>query len=220
MWFTDFFKTIARILKTAPAFPPEWLLLPPLRVNEEGWLEGDGVEIIRAHPSWYYSKLSTPTGDPQAIVWHVSATKHGTAGVMANNRIRAFRPKKPEHTKEDAGKLYDRAASWHLSVESNRIVQMIPLEAGAWHAIGQIKGLGPANRVSTGIELVGFEKGPWPDEQVAQAARVTRAIVQSYGIQRKYADVQHATIDPKDRTDPGKEWMSKHMAKVMTYAFA
>jgi hypothetical protein len=218
--WTDIARKLVEIFTTPPKeLPPEWQK-HPLRVNEEGWLEGDEVKIIKAHPSWHYSKLSTPTGDPLALVWHVSATKLGTAEVMANNRIHQFRPKKPEHTKEDAGKLYDRAASWHISVESNKVVQMISLEAGAWHAVNGIKGVGPANRTSIGIELVGYEAGPWPEEQVANAARVARAIIQSYGIKRELAQIQHATIDPKDRTDPGKEWMTKHMQRVMDFCYA
>lgn len=193
---------------TAPRhYPDEWQMASPLRISEDGWLEGDQVEYIRAHPSWHYPKLSTPHGDPLAIVAHASATKHGTARVMANNRIR---PRT----------LKDRAASWHISVEADRIVQMISCEAGAWHAIGAIKGAGPANRVSVGIELVGYEQGPFPDAQVLNYARVTRAIVQSYGIPRALALVPHAVIDPDRRSDPGRVFMTEHAPHVLAFAFA
>lgn len=188
------------------AFPEEWQLLPALHVNEAGWLEGDGVVHMASDPSWYYPKLSTPTGDPLAIVAHASATSPGTARAMAKNRMR------PRGTK-------DRAASWHVSVDVHEIVQQAPLEVGCWHAIGNIKGVGPANRTAVGIEMVGWEKGPWPESQVQLACRVWRALVQSYGIPRKFAMVPHAVIDPDRRSDPGKEWMSKHAERVLDFAY-
>lgn len=180
--------------------------LPPLHINEAGWLEGEGVVLVPSHPTWYYPKLSTPTGDPIAIVCHASATKHGTAMVMAKNRQRPRTDK-------------DRPASWHISVEDGLIVQQASLEVGCWHAVGNIKGAGPANRVSNGIELVGFEKGPWPEGQVRTAMRVWRAIVQSYGIKRALALVPHAVLDSKRRSDPGKVWMSQHAQAVLDYAY-
>ena len=202
-WLLD----LGRKLRGSVPFPDEWQLLPALHVNEHGWLEGEGVARMPIDPSWYYPKLSTPHGDPLAIVAHASATKAGTGRAMANNRSR------PRTAK-------DRAASWHISVDATEIVQMAPAEVGCWHAIGGIKGVGPANRTAVGIELVGFEKGPWPESQVQLACRVWRALVQSYGIPRKFAMVPHAVIDPDRRSDPGREWMTKHAERVLEFAFA
>gem|GEM_PF-4608571 len=193
-----------RILAAIHKAHPE---IEPLHINEDGWLEGEGVVRIPSHPSWYYPKLSTPHGDPIAIVCHASATKPGTGVNMAKNRARP-------RTKDD------RPASWHVSVESNSIVQQAPFHAGCWHAIGQIKGAGPANRVSVGIELVGFEKGPWPEGQVTNAMRLWRVLVQSYGIKRSLSMVPHAVIDPARRSDPGKPWMANHAQAVLDYAYA
>lgn len=187
-------------------FPDEWQLLTPLHINADGWLEGGDVIRIPSHPSWYYPKLSTPTGDPLAIVCHVSATKLGTGRAMANNRTR-----EREST--------DRAASWHASVEEHEIVQMAPFDVGCWHAIGNIKGIGPANRTSASVEIVGYENGPFPPGQVQQAGRLWRALAQSYGIPRELAMVPHAIIDPDRRSDPGPEWMKKHANQVLDYAF-
>jgi len=188
-------------------FPDEWQLLPALHVNEAGWLEGEGVQHFPMHQSWHYPKLSTPTGDPQAVVIHASATNPGTARSMAKRRIV---PRTAE----------DRAASWHISVEADgSVIQMASCEVGAWHAAGQIKGLGPANRVSVGIELIGWEKGPWPEAQVQGACRVWRAIVQSYGIERRHAMVGHRTIDPDRRSDPGKVWMRDHAERVLDFCY-
>lgn len=196
------------ILDIFAAARPKLPELPPLHVNEDGWLEGEDVTIIKSHPSWHYSRLSTPTGDPIAITWHASATAPGTAVAMARRRAV---PRKPT----------DRAASWALSIEADgSIVQQASCEVGCWHAIGQIKGAGPANRVSTSIELIGFEKGPWPLVQVHAAMRVERAIVQSYGIRRELAAVPHSVIDPDRRSDPGKPWMREHMPAVLAYAYA
>lgn len=202
-WLLD----LGRKIRGTVPFPDEWQLLPSLHINEHGWLEGEGVIRMPIDPSWYYPKLSTPHGDPTALVWHASATKPGTGIAMAKNRARP-------RTKED------RAASWHVSVEAESIVQMAPFHVGCWHAIGSIKGIGPANRTATGIELVGFEKGPWPEAQVQQACRLERALVQSYGIERKFAMVPHAVIDPDRRSDPGKEWMTKHAQRVLDFAYA
>lgn len=210
LWLTNLARKVRDILPgdMPTGFPEEWELLPALRVNEAGWLEGEGVSAIPTHPSWFYAKLSTPTGDPLAIVAHASATGPGTSVVMAKRRAV---PRKPE----------DRAASWHISVEADgTILQMASCEVGCWHAIGQIKGVGPANRTSVGIELIGFEKGPWPDAQVIGMARVCRAIVQSYGIRADRAQVPHAVIDPDRRTDPGKLWMTEHAAQVVEYALS
>ena len=181
--------------------------LLPLHINEDGWLEGVGVIRIPSHPSWYYPKLSTPHGDPIAVVCHASATPPGTGISMARNRTRP-------RTKDD------RPASWHASVENDSIVQQAPFHVGCWHALGRIKGAGPANRVSVGVELVGFEKGPWPEGQVVNAMRLWRALVQSYDIKRNLAMVPHAVIDPARRSDPGKPWMANHAKAVLDYAFA
>jgi N-acetylmuramoyl-L-alanine amidase len=182
--------------------------LPPLHVNEAGWLEGEGVTHIRLHASWRYARLSTPDGSPRALVWHASATAPGTALTMARRRTV---PRSPE----------DRAASWHISIEADgSIVQMASAEVGCWHAVGQIRGVGAANRVSVGIELIGYEKGPWPAAQVDGARRVARALVQSYGIRRELAMVPHAVIDSARRTDPGSEFMKRHAPGVVEYAFA
>jgi hypothetical protein len=189
-------------------FPDEWQLLPALHVNEAGWLEGDLVQHAPMHSSWHYPRLSTPTGDPLAIVAHVSATNPGTARGMAKRRTV---PRQPE----------DRPASWHISIEADgSILQMASLEAGTWHAAGQIKGAGSANRVSVGIELIGWERGPWPELQIQGACRVWRAIVQSYGIKRELAMVPHAVIDPARRSDPGQLWMRSHAPFVLGFAFA
>lgn len=207
-WFTELGRAVRSAFGPLPSgFPDEWQMLPPLHVNETGWLEGEGVNLIASDPSWYYPKLSTPHGDPLAIVCHVSATNLGTGYNMAKNRSR-------QRIKTD------RAASWHVSVEENVIIQMAPFEVGCWHAIGNIKSVGPANRTSIGIEIVGWEKGPFPEGQVMQAARVWRAIVQSYGIKRGAAMVPHAVIDPDRRSDPGKVWMTEHAERVLGYAFA
>lgn len=187
-------------------FPEDWEILPPLHVNEAGWLEGEGVVLMPSDPSWYYPRLSTPHGDPLAIVCHASATSPGTGRNMARRRMR-------QRT------AADRRASWHISVESSEIVQQAPLHVGCWHALGTIMGVGAANRTSIGVELVGWERGPWPEAQVQQACRVWRAIVQSYGIERRHAMVPHSAIDPDGRSDPGRPWMRDHSKRVLSFCY-
>lgn len=209
LWLTNLSRRVRQTFGLLPSgFPDEWQLLPGLTVDAGGWLIGGGVTTIVSHPSWGYAKLSTPSGQPAAIVAHTSATNHGTAINMASRRMVA---KKPD----------DRPASWHISIEGNgSIVQMASCLSGTWHAGGTIKGLGDGNRCSVGIELIGWERGPFPEAQIVGAARVWRAIVEAYGIPRARAMIEHATIAPKRRTDPGKVFMREHAEHVLEYAYA
>ncbi len=196
-----------RSLKPLPHPPDEWQMLPPLFVNEAGWLEGDGVRLMPSHASWFYPRLSTKSGDPLAIVAHCTDTLAGGAFGMAQRRQV---PRKPT----------DRPASWHVTIEPDVIVQMVSFEAGAWHAPSLIPGVGSANRTAVGLELSGKPAGPWPDAQVAQYARVTRAIVQSYWIPRTRALISHQSLDPTRRSDPGRLFMERYAPLVIAYAFA
>jgi N-acetyl-anhydromuramyl-L-alanine amidase AmpD len=181
----------------------------PLVVDENGWLEGAEVQLIRMHSTWFYSKLSTPDGSPRAIVAHYTATAPNTAVSMARRRQHAF------GTDKD-----DRAASWHVSIEADgSIIQMAPFTVGCWHALGNIPDVGAPNRTAIGIELVGHGKA-FPETQVAAACRVWRAIARRYEIAREHAMVEHSALDPARRGDPGPVWMTKHAAGVLDYAYA
>lgn len=194
--------TIARI--TLVAAP-----LAPLTVDVAGWLMGAGVERIAMDPSWHYARLNSDGSVPLAIVAHYSATDHGTARAMAKNRARA---------RTDA----DRAASWHLSIEGDgSIVQMASCMVGTWHAGGgsakPIPGVGPANRFSVGIELIG-DGSAFPDAQVTAACRVWRALCLAYRIPRARAMVTHAELDPTRKRDPGPLWMGTYAPRVLAAA--
>ena len=106
-WLLDLSRKVRGAFGPLPsAFPEDWKLLPALHVDDEGWLVGDEVQAMPMHSSWRYAKLSTPHGDPLAIVAHTSATNPGTARSMGRRRTS---PRQPE----------DRAASWHISVEAD-----------------------------------------------------------------------------------------------------
>ncbi len=200
------------------------IVYAPLTVDDEGWLVGDNVVRAPIDLSWCYPTLGTPSGDPLAIVAHYSATNPGTAMNMARRRANRFRRKMAGMTEKDAGVLYDRAASWHVSVESGgTIVQMAPFIVGCWHAASDtakpIAGAGYANRVSVGVELIGHGK-LFPEEQVVAACRLWRAIAQRYAIKRGHAMVPHSLIDPARRSDPGPVWMREHAERVLAYAFS
>lgn len=178
-----------------------------LGITVSGWLQGDRVRRIPADPSWFYRRLATKSGQPEAIVAHYTATDPGTAIVMANHRTTPIKPG-------------DRAASWHVSIEADgSLVQMIPFLAGAWHCSKPIPGRGAANRCSVGIELVGHGEA-FPEAQVASARAVWRALVQTYPITRQRAMYQHSELDPERRSDPGPVWMSAHAQGVLEHAFA
>jgi hypothetical protein len=193
------------------AKPEPWADLAPLSITADGWLEGDGVTLVKSDPSWWGGPLKT--GAPTGVVCHVSATKAGTALNMAKRRARKF------GTDPD-----DRLSSWHASVESSgALVQMVSFRCRAFHAGSPtskvIPGLGWANSCTTGIELIGFEKGPFPEAQVAGYARLLRALHQRYGIRREHAMITHQSIDPTRRSDPGRVWMRDHAEAVLAYAY-
>lgn len=180
---------------------------PALTIDQHGWLVGEGVTAIAASPSWYGGPIK-PTG----VVCHVSATDHGTALNMARRRTGRFDPEK------------HRLASWHASIEfDGGIVQMVPFTRAAWHAgsntAKQVPGLGWANYRTVGLELVGWEKGPFPPAQVEGYARVLAALVKAYGIERRFAMITHASIDPGRRSDPGRVWMTEHADHVLDRVF-
>lgn len=207
MNLTDLVGRWARWLTNQPLPIPEQ---PPLTIDEQGWLVGAGVTIIKAHSSWLGGTIEG--GKPTGTVSHVSDTAPGTAINMAKRRSRPFG--------QDPN---DRMASWHASVETTgALIQMVSLQQRAWHAGSNtakpIPGLGWANAHTNGIELVGFEKGPFPDAQVFAYARLLRAIVRHYGIKREFAAVTHQSIDPKRRSDPGP-LVEKQMERILEYAY-
>jgi N-acetyl-anhydromuramyl-L-alanine amidase AmpD len=177
---------------------------------------------VEMHPSWRYSWLSTPEHKPLAIVAHYSATDHGTAMSMAKRRQQPWQDFAAAHRKSYPGKTVPQN-SWHVSIEPDKIIQMAPLTSGCWHVgsltAKQIPGVGWGNRTATGIEIIGWGKA-FPASQVALCCDVWRALVQTYGIKREHAMVEHAKLDPGRRSDPGPIWMGKHAPTVLDYAYA
>jgi N-acetyl-anhydromuramyl-L-alanine amidase AmpD len=214
---------VSQVQKLAGTPAPLADPLPPLKVGAGGWLVGEGVKLIQTHPSWYYEELSTAGKVPRAIVAHYTATDPGTAERMAQRRTQPW----ANFAKEWKVAHPDQKVpqnSWHISIEADgRIIQMAPLTAGCWHAGGptakRIPGLGAANYVAVGIELVGHGKVFTP-EQVDAACRVWRAICKAYPIDRRDAMWQHSTLDPTRRADPGPVWMENYATKVLDYSFA
>ena len=171
-----------------------------LEIDHAGWLHGPGVVRMPAHPSWHYSGLSTPDGHPAGVVWHYTATKHGTAKSMAKRRTRKRNPAK------------DRAASWHISLEGDGTIwQMISLLDGAWHCRGQ-------NRRTVGIELVGHGDD-FPKPQVWAAIRLVKALRAEYSWASKKSYIAgHRDFDPTRRRDPGDLWDNTILPAVLREA--
>jgi len=166
-----------------PASPPD-----ALEIDPEGWLVGAHVELA---PSVRHSRLSVP--EPIAIVWHYTATDHGTARTMAR-RIRTYR------------RGVDRAASWHVCVGHDGVLwQSVPLLRGAWHCARGTIGGRRVNACSVGIELEG-RGDAFPAAQVNAADRLVRALVEAYAIPREQAGRGHREFDPARRSDPGPVW--------------
>jgi N-acetyl-anhydromuramyl-L-alanine amidase AmpD len=171
-----------------------------LAVDEDGWLVGQGVERV---PSVRHSPLSGRT--PIAIVWHYTATDHGTARALAR-RIRSYR------------KGVDRAASWHVCIAHDGVLwQSVPFLRGAWHCgRGAIEGH-RVNRCSVGVELEG-RGDSFPASQVLAAVRLVHVLAAAYPITREHAGYGHSQFDPKRRSDPGPQWMAE-LPSVLDGAF-
>lgn len=185
--------------------------IPPWKFGlVNGWLVGDQVTHIEAHPSWFGGTLDG--GKPSGIVAHFTDTAPGTAVNMAKRRQHVY------GTDPD-----DRLASWHVTIETDgSVVQMIPFSRIAWHAGSPtaipVPGLGKANQHTVGVEFVGDGK-LFTAEQVATARRVWRVLVREYGIPRQFAMLQHSEIDPTRRDDPGPVWMEKYADDVLETAY-
>lgn len=183
-----------------------------LTIDDDGWLQGDGVTRVPIHASWFGGTLLG--GVPGGVVAHVSATNARTALNMANRRTHKF-----------GTDPNDRLASWHASVEvDGGILQMIPFTKRAWHAGSNtaklVPGLGAANARCLGFELIGWERGPFAPAQANAYAELLRVTVRRYQILRRFAMITHSSIDPKRRTDPGPVWMRDHAEAVLDRAFA
>lgn len=178
---------------------------------EGGWLVGTRVRHVKSKLDWQ-GRLSHPK--PLAIVAHYTDTDPGTGLRMAETRRDRDRASFPE------GK---RPGSWHVTIETDgSVIQQVSLLRAAWHAGSPtavpIPGLGPANRCSVGIELVGHG-AHFPDAQVQAACRVWRAIVREYAIARENAMVRHSDLDPRRRKDPGLVWLRDHAGRVLDEAY-
>lgn len=177
-------------------------------IGEDHWLSW--ATRIAIDSSWYGGVING--GSPRGVVAHFTDTDPGTAINMARRR------QHPYGSDPD-----DRLASWHLTIETDgSVVQMIPLNRVAWHAGSStarpVKGLGPANQCTIGVELVGYGK-EFPAAQVDSARRVWRAIVRRYNVEREYAMLQHSVIDPTRRDDPGPVWMARYAETVLQEAY-
>jgi N-acetyl-anhydromuramyl-L-alanine amidase AmpD len=169
-----------------------------LELDAEGFLVGDRVQLV---PSVRSSALSTPQG-PIAIVWHYTATDHGTAPSLAR-RIRAYK------------RGVDRAASWHVCIGYDGVLwQSVSCMRGAWHcAKGTIQGH-RVNSCSVGIELEGHGT-LFPTAQVRAAERLLRALVAAYPIEREHAGHGHVEFDPSRRSDPGPIFLEEILPPML-----
>jgi N-acetyl-anhydromuramyl-L-alanine amidase AmpD len=170
--------------------PPGWLT-----IDEDGWLDGDRVELYPSVRSSPLTSTDALDGSPRpcAIVWHYTATKVGSGRGLAK-RIRAF------------DRVKDRAASWHVLVTARgELLQSVSFERGSWHCSkGTIDGH-RMNRCTVGVELEGYgETFPQPQQDAAE--RLLAVLVERYGIPRDEAGLGHRDFDPTRRADPGDVW--------------
>ncbi len=107
--------------------------------------------------------------------------------------------------------------SAHFVVDKDgRVVQMVPVEARAWHAgVSTLGGVAGVNDYSIGIEMVNRNDGldPYPVAQYQAVARIILEAQALYPIPDSRV-VSHASIalPPGRKTDPaGFDWNKLHM---------
>jgi N-acetyl-anhydromuramyl-L-alanine amidase AmpD len=188
--------------------PVSTIEVPQFVIDDNGWLRSmPYVTIAPMHKTWHGGTMRL---GPRAIVAHYTATDPGTGMNMARNRKDAYQPD------------VDRLASWHVTVDTDMVIQMASFNTICWHAgsgtVKPIPGIGFANQNAIGIELCGHGK-VFPESQVMLAASLWRAIVTRYKIPRALAMVQHGMLDPTRRSDPGPVWMKEHAETVLQYAY-
>lgn len=188
--------------------------LAPLAVGPHHVLHGDGVRIELAAPGW---GQGGDVGFPQAVVWHYTATRAGTAAAMHRRRNRPYDPD---------GDV--PATVWHVTIETNGVIyQMLPLNRGGWHATSGNPGDRPIhvgsqrhapNHIALGVELVGYGES-FPEAQVRGAMRLLRALARRYDIRRAHAGISHSDVNPRRRIDPGPVWEEECLPSVLGYAY-
>lgn len=96
--------------------------LPPLAIDEKGWLSGADVEHF---PSPRQQALATVDSVPHFITSHWTATGPGTGRSCARRAMKM--PAEGQHV-----------GSWHVLIcRDGSILQSIPFRRGAWHAGGK-----------------------------------------------------------------------------------
>ncbi len=178
-----------------------------LRIDDDGWLSGWGVKIVRSHKSWTSGQRPTVAHRPEALLWHYTATEYGTAKNMAKRRA-----------VKRIGT--DRPASWHVTVAGDGTLwQQVSFEHVAWHCGAGRIGEYRVNECSVGIELEGHGLA-FPEAQLDAAERLVVALVGAYELGRRACSYGHSEFDPARRSDPGRLWTGTHLPVLLSTVFA
>ena len=124
-----------------------------------------------------------------------------------------------------------RPASWHGIVDSDSIIDCLPDSYTAFHVIGY-------NSPTLGLEIANAnakwagKPKRWVDGTIANAAEWCRPRVEKYKLPvqlctkaqvdaaikagRPFGFTYHAYLDPKNRTDPGKDFPWVQFAQLLT----
>ena len=95
--------------------------------------------------------------------------------------------------------------SAHLFIRrTGEVIQFVPFNQRAWHAgVSQYDGRLNCNDFSIGIELEGTDTEAFTDQQYAQLADATTAIIEAYPGITVERITGHSNIAPERKTDPG-----------------
>ncbi|MYM64718.1 1,6-anhydro-N-acetylmuramyl-L-alanine amidase AmpD [Pseudomaricurvus sp. HS19] len=116
--------------------------------------------------------------------------------------------------------IADLRVSAHFLLERDgSITQFVPTRGRAWHAgKSRFLGRGVCNDFAVGIEVEGTDTEAYTDQQYAQLARLTRALMARHPAITPARITGHSHIAPGRKTDPGPafDWQRLFAGAGMT----
>jgi len=170
----------------------------PLTIDASTGLLAGARQVLSPHYD------ARPAGSaPELIVVHGISLPPGDFGGPWIDRF--FTGTLPPDAHPFFREISGRRVSAHALIRRDgEIVQYVPFGERAWHAgVSAYRGREACNDFSVGVELEGTDDTPYSEAQYAALARLTAALLATYGTLSAEAIVGHSDIAPGRKTDPG-----------------